>query len=229
MSRTSGDSRDELRTERTTVKRAPERGAYDFETVARILDEGLYCHVGFAVGSQPYVIPTGYGREGRSLYIHGSAASRMLRALSKGAPVCVTVTLLDGLVLGRSAFHHSMNYRSVMVLGVAREVVGDEKLRGLKVITEHVARGRWADVRPPSDQELKATAVLKLDIEEASAKVRQGPPLDAEQDYGLPCWAGEIPFSLAPQAPVPDGRLAPEVRLPAYLAGYGRPQGRPGD
>ena len=215
----------EFQTARTTLERKPERGSHDFETIARILDEALYCHIGFVVDSQPFVVPTGYGRDGRTLYIHGSSASRMLRTLSRGMPICVTVTLLDGLVLGRSARRHSINYRSVMVLGVAREVDGDDKLRGLEVITEHMASGRWADVRGPTAEELKATAVLKLEIEEASAKVRQGPPLDYEQDLTRPIWAGEIPFALVPQTPVPDAQLPPEVKLPVYLAGYRRPLG----
>jgi uncharacterized protein len=224
MSKTSDQNADGLRTARTTLKRKPERGSHDFETISQILDEALYCHVGFVVDSQPFVVPAGYGRDGRNLYLHGSAAGRRSRALSGGTPICLTVTLLDGLVLGRSASHHSTNYRSVMIFGVAREVAGDEKLRGLQVITEHVVRGRWADVRPPSPQELKATTVLRLGIEEASAKIRQGPPLDDEPDYALDCWAGEIPFALAPQEAVPDSRLPPGVKLPGYLAEYSRPQ-----
>ncbi len=222
MNTTADENNAELQTERTTLKRKPERGVHDFETVSLILDEAFYCHVGFVVDSQPFVVPTGYGRDGHTLYIHGSAASRMLAALSRAIPLCLTVTLLDGLVLARSAFRHSLNYRSVMILGVAHEVGADEKLRGLEVITEHTVRGRWADVRPPTAQELKATTILKLNIEEASAKIRQGPPLDDEQDWTLPCWAGEIPFALVPQAPVPDARLLPEVRLPTYLAEYRR-------
>ncbi|MDZ4277653.1 MAG: pyridoxamine 5'-phosphate oxidase family protein [Dehalococcoidia bacterium] len=214
-----------LRTERTTIRRKPERGTHDFETIAGILDEGIFCHIGFVVDGQPFVVPTGYGRDGRALYIHGSAASRMLRALSKGVPVCVTVTLLDGLVLGRSAFRHSMNYRSVMVLGVARQVRGEEKVHGLRSITEHMARGRWDDARPPTPEELKATTVLKLDIEEASAKIRAGPPLDDEEDLSLRVWAGVLPFALVPQPPVPDGRLEPGVEVPAYAKHYGRPLG----
>ncbi len=192
MNTATDENADELQTERTTLKRKPERGVHDFETMSRILDEALYCHVGFVVDSQPFVVPTGYGRDGRTLYVHGSAASRMLTALSRAIPLCLTVTLLDGLVLARSAFRHSLNYRSVMILGVAHKVDADEKLRGLEVITEHMVRGRWADVRPPTAQELKATTVLKLNIEEASAKIRQGPPLDYEQDRTVSCWAGEL-------------------------------------
>ena len=214
-----------LGTERTTLKRHPERGVHDFETIACILDEALYCHIGFVADSQPFVIPTAFGRSGRTLYIHGSAASRTLGALSGGLSMCLTATLIDGLVLARSAFRHSMNYRAVMILGVAHEVSGEEKLRGLETITEHTVPGRWADARPPSAKELKATTVLKLDIEEASAKIRQGPPIDDEADYALPIWAGEIPLAIAVQEPVPDAKLRPDVGLPAYLADYRRSDG----
>jgi nitroimidazol reductase NimA-like FMN-containing flavoprotein (pyridoxamine 5'-phosphate oxidase superfamily) len=224
----ANDNTGALKTPRTTVRRRPDRGAYDFETIASILDEGLVCHIGFVVDGQPYVVPTGYGRDGRTLYLHGSAASRMLRALAGGTPICVTVTLLDGLVLARSAFHHSINYRSVVALGVAQEVEGDEKLHGLRVITEHMARGRWADVRGPTEAELKATSVLKLELTEASAKVRRGPPLDDEEDFAVPAWAGQLPFALVPQPPVPDERLAAGTVLPDYVARYRRPGGRDG-
>jgi len=212
-----------LRTHRTTLTRKPERGAHDFETIARILDEGILCHIGFVAEAQPYVVPTAYGRDGRVLYVHGSAASRALRALSGGVPMCLTVTLLDGLVLARSVFHHSMNYRSVMVLGMAQEAHGDEKLRALQTITEHLAPGRWADARPPAAQELKATTVLRLPIDEASAKVRAGGPIDDEEDLSLPIWAGVLPLALVPRAPVPDARLDAGVALPAYVRGYRRP------
>ncbi|MBI4570976.1 MAG: pyridoxamine 5'-phosphate oxidase family protein [Chloroflexi bacterium] len=218
----------DLRTPRTALTRKPDRGAHDFETIAAILDEGLVCHVGFVADGQPYVVPTGYGREGGTLYFHGSAASRMLKRLSSGTPVCVTVTLLDGLVLARSAFRHSMNYRSVMILGVAHEAKRDDKLHGLRVITEHMARGRWADVRGPTEAELKATSVLKLELTEASAKVRRGPPLDDEEDLAVPAWAGQLPFALVPQPPVPDERLAAGTVLPDYVARYRRPGGRDG-
>lgn len=212
-----------LRTARTTHKRLPDRGSHDWDTIASILDEALYCHVGFVIDGQPYVVPTGHGRQAKTLFIHGSSASRALRTLSKGVPICVTVTLLDGLVLARSASKHSINYRSVMVLGVAHPLTGDEKLLGLEVITEHMARGRWREVRKPSAGELKATAVLKLDIEEASAKVRSGGPIDYDEDLGLPVWAGHIPFAIAPGVPVPDGLLPQGIDLPSYLAGYRRP------
>jgi nitroimidazol reductase NimA-like FMN-containing flavoprotein (pyridoxamine 5'-phosphate oxidase superfamily) len=214
-----------LRTKRTTLKRLPKRGVHDFDTIARILDEGLYCHVGFVADGQPFVVPTGYGRDGRALYIHGSAASRMLRALSEGVPVCVTVTLFDGLVLARSAFHNSINYRSVVVLGVARPVEGDEKLHGLRTITEHITPGRWADVRGPTAQELKATTVLRLGIDEASAKIRTGGPIDDEEDLALPVWAGVLPFALVPQPPVPEAVLPSAVAPPPYVSHYARPNG----
>lgn len=211
-------------TQRTTLQRRPTRGSYDRPTVEAILDEGLYCHVGFIVDTQPYVMPTIHARLADRLYIHGSSASRMLRSLKKGVPMCVTVTILDGLVLARSAFHHSMNYRSVVVLGTAQEVANlAEKNEALQAIVEHVTPQRWNDVRWPTDQELKATSVLRLPLEEVSAKIRSGPPIDDEEDYHLSCWAGEIPLSLAPQTPVPDPRLAPETPLPTNVWKYQRP------
>jgi nitroimidazol reductase NimA-like FMN-containing flavoprotein (pyridoxamine 5'-phosphate oxidase superfamily) len=208
-------------TKRTTVRRLPERARYDQASIESILDEALVCHVGFVVEGQPYVIPTTFGRVGESLYIHGSAASRMLRSLKKDIPVCVTVTLLDGLVLARSAFHHSMNYRSVVILGVAEEVVDpEEKDRALKAIVDHVVPGRWPEIRPPNEKELKGTLVHRLPIGEASAKVRTGPPLDDEEDYGLECWAGEIPLRLVPGDPVPDPRLREGIA--PRVSGYRR-------
>ena len=212
-----------LKTPRTTVRRLPKRGAHDFDTIASILDEAFVCHVGFAIDGQPYVVPTGYGRDGRTLYIHGSSASRMLRTLSQGVPVCVTVTLVDGLVLARSAFHHSINYRSVVVLGDAHLVQGDEKLQALRAISEHMTPGRWDDVRAPTAQELKATSVLKLDIAEASAKVRTGGPIDDEEDLALNVWAGVLPMSLVPKPPVPDEHTPPAIDAPAYVRKYRRP------
>jgi nitroimidazol reductase NimA-like FMN-containing flavoprotein (pyridoxamine 5'-phosphate oxidase superfamily) len=211
-------------TERTRVRRLPQRAVYDRAAIDAILDEGLVCHVGFAVDGQPYVLPTTYARVGDRLYVHGSAASRMLRALAGRAPVCVTVTLLDGLVLARSAFHHSMNYRCVVVLGTAVAVTDEsERLAALEAIVEHVVPGRWPEVRPPDARELRATGLLRLDLAEVSAKVRSGPPLDDEEDLGLPCWAGVIPLRLVPQAPVADRRLAEDVALPAHAAAYRRP------
>jgi uncharacterized protein len=208
-------------TERTKVKRLPARGAYDPETIYAILDEGLICHVGFVAEGQPYVIPTGYARVGDELFIHGSSASRMLRSLSEGIDICVTVTLLDGLVLARSAFHHSMNYRSVVVLGRA-ELVEDtaEKESALEAFTEHIIPGRWPEIRWPSELELKATSVLKLPIEEASAKIRTGDPKDDEEDYAMNVWAGVLPLSLIPGTPIPDSRLSKGIDIPAHVTGF---------
>jgi nitroimidazol reductase NimA-like FMN-containing flavoprotein (pyridoxamine 5'-phosphate oxidase superfamily) len=209
-----------LRTERTTLRRLPKRGDHERATVDAILDEALVCHVGFVVEGQPYVIPTIHGRAGDRLYVHGSAASRMLRTLSGGVPVCVTVTLVDGLVMARSAFHHSMNYRSVVVLGTATAVEDEgEKREALRTIVEHVAPGRWAQAREPNATELKATSVLRLPIEEASAKIRTGPPVDDEEDYALPVWAGVIPLRLVAQAPVADARLHAEAPAPPVYSG----------
>jgi len=210
-------------TSRTRVVREPERGVYDREAVYKILDEGFICHVGFSVDGQPFVIPTGYGRNGDSLYIHGSAASRMLRNLDQGVPVCITVTLLDGLVLARSIFNHSMNYRSVMVLGKAT-LVNDpaEKLEALRLLSEHILPGRWADSRQPNEKELKATSVLKLPIGEFSAKVRQGPPIDDEEDYAFPTWAGVVPLALVAGQPIDDARLLSGQTPPEYARKYRR-------
>lgn len=192
-------------TERTRVRRLPARATYDRAMVNAILDEALVCHVGFHVDGQPYVIPTTYARVDQQLYIHGSAASRMLRALTGGVPVCVTVTILDGLVLARSAFHHSMNYRSVVILGTAVEVTNpEERFAALQAIVEHIRPGRWREVRLPNERELRATSVLRLPLEEVSAKVRSGPPLDDAEDLDRPCWAGVIPLRLLEGVPVPD-------------------------
>ena len=210
-------------TKRTTLKRLPARGHYDRETINAILDEGFICHVGFVLDDQPYVIPTGYARVGEDLYIHGSAASRMMRNLSSGINVCVTVTLIDGLVLARSAFHHSINYRSVVVLGKAELVSDvDEKIKALEALTEHIVPGRWADVRWPTELELKATTVLKLAIDEASAKVRTGGPSDDEEDYAMDVWAGVLPLSLVTGEPVRDHRLDPSIGPPEHVTGYKR-------
>jgi len=206
------------------VRRRSNRAAYDRATIAAILDEALFCHVGFSVENQPYVIPTIHARDGDHLILHGAAASRMLRIGSEGVPLCVTVTLLDGLVLARSAFHHSMNYRSVVILGTAREIVEREaRIAAMRTLVEHVAPGRWAEVRPPSDEELVATRILTLPIAEASAKVRSGPPVDAEADYALGVWAGELPLRLEPARPIRDPRLDAAIQLPEYLANYRRP------
>ena len=210
-------------TERTQFKRRPTRGSYDAETIFRILDEAFVCHVGFAVDEQPYVIPTTYVRVGDAIYIHGSAASRMLRMLAEGVQVCVTVTLIDGLVFARSAFHNSANYRSVVILGRATLVESpEEKLRAMEALTEHIMPGRWKEVRPTSDQELKAASVLRLALQEVSAKVRTGPPIDEEEDYQLPIWAGVLPLALSAGAPQPDSHVPPGTAPPQYVQGYSR-------
>jgi nitroimidazol reductase NimA-like FMN-containing flavoprotein (pyridoxamine 5'-phosphate oxidase superfamily) len=184
-------------TKRSELRRIPVRGSHDWDTVGRILDVGFLAHAGFCVEGQPFVIPTLYGREGEKLYLHGSAASRMLGELEIGIPACITVTMVDGLVLSRSAFDHSMNYRSVVAFGMAKKIVDPvEKIMSLRVISEHLIPGRWAEVRGPSESELKATSVLEFSIDEASAKVRSGPPLDDEKDYGSPVWAGVLPPEL---------------------------------
>ncbi|HKM68263.1 MAG TPA: pyridoxamine 5'-phosphate oxidase family protein [Candidatus Acidoferrum sp.] len=210
-------------TERTQVKRLPKRGKYDRETVHAILDAGFVCHVGFSMDGQPYVIPTNYGRLGDIVYLHGSAASRMLRTLSEGVPVSVTVTHVDGLVLARSAFHHSVNYRSVVILGTARLVEDTaEKMEALRVFTEHVMKGRWDDVRQPTEQELKATTVLALPLEEVSAKIRTGGPVDDEADYTLPVWAGVLPLETVAKEPIPDPQRKGDRPLPGYLKNHSR-------
>src|SRR4029450_4579415 len=196
-------------TKRTELRRLPSRGSRDLDTINAILDAGFLAHVGFGLDGQRYFMPTLYGRAGEGLSLPGSPASRMLGRLETGIPGCVTVTVVDGLVLARSAFHHSMNYRSVVAFGTAHKI--DEpvqKTRALRVISEHLIAGRWNDVRTPSEKELQATAVLKFSIEEASAKIRTGPPLDDEEDYSLPVWAGILPLSLEAKTPVPDSRLA---------------------
>ena len=211
----------ELQTSRTTVRRLPKRGAYDAATVHAILDEAIICHVGFVVDGDPVVIPTIHTRVGDTLYFHGSAASRMLRTLRDGVTACVTATILDGLVLARSAFHHSMNYRSAVVFGLAREVTrDDEKRAALAALVEHVVRGRSGESRPPNEKEMRATLVLALPITEASAKIRTGGPVDDEEDYSLPVWAGVLPLTLTPGLPVPDTGVAAAV--PAYLRDYRR-------
>ena len=216
-------------TSRTRVHRLPERARYEREQVHAILDEGLVAHLGFVTADgDPVVIPTTYVRVDETVYIHGSPASRMLRVLGKGVPFCLTVTLLDGLVLARSAFHHSMNYRSVVVMGAAREVDDpDEKLRVFDALVEHIVPGRSADARAANDFELKFTHLLALPLGEASAKVRTGPPNDDEEDMALPTWAGVIPLTLQPGTPIPDSHTDAEAPAPAYASGYRRPGGRP--
>jgi nitroimidazol reductase NimA-like FMN-containing flavoprotein (pyridoxamine 5'-phosphate oxidase superfamily) len=214
---------DFLQTERNTLKRLPKRGVYDRELVYQILDEGFICHVSFSVDGQPFVIPTGYARIDDQLYIHGSQMSRMLRMLAQGVDVCVAVTLVDGLVLARSAFHHSVNYRSVVIFGRAAVIEDKEaKLAALFAFSEHVLPGRWNDVRKPTEQELKATTVLSLPLVEASAKVRTGPPIDDDEDYALNLWAGVLPFKLVAGEPISDPRLPESIEPPSYTLKYTR-------
>jgi uncharacterized protein len=211
--------------QRTTVKRIPKRANYESETIYQILDEGLVCHIGFVADGQPVVIPTAYGRIDDTLYIHGSPASRMLKTLQQDFDICVTVTLIDGLVLARSAFHHSMNYRSVVVFGKATLVEdAEQKLAALKAFTEHVILGRWEEVRSPNRQELAGTIVLSLPLTEASAKIRTGEPIDDEADYQIPVWAGQIPLKLTAATPINDSRLDSSIELPTYAKKYTRPQ-----
>lgn len=209
--------------ERSAVRRIPERGAYDDVSINRILDAGFLAHVGFNVGGQPFVIPTLYGRRDKHLFLHGSAASRMLRQLETGVPACVTVTLVDALVLARSAFNHSMNYRSVVLFGVAGKLQeNEEKTAALRVISEHLIPGRWNEVRRPSEKELKATTVLKFAIEEASAKVRNGPVSDDEEDYSFDVWAGLLPLHLIAGQPLADERLLPGLDIPEHISRFGK-------
>jgi len=208
-------------TPRTTVKRHPERGDYDRATIDAILDEALICHLGFVADGQPFVIPTIHARDGDTIYIHGSPGSRMLRTTKGGVDVCLTVTLLDALVLARSVYNHSMNYRSVIVLGRAREVTEHgEKLRAMERVVEHVVPGRWADARQPNEGEIKGTTILALPLDEASAKIRSGPPTDDDADLELPVWAGLIPLKLTPSEPIVAEDSHGE--LPAYAARYRR-------
>jgi nitroimidazol reductase NimA-like FMN-containing flavoprotein (pyridoxamine 5'-phosphate oxidase superfamily) len=216
-------SREITRTARTRVRRIPKRGAYDRETIYQILDEGFICHVGFTIDGKTFVIPTGYARDGDNLLIHGSAASRMMREMAGGIEVCVTVTLIDGLVLARSAFHHSMNYRSVVIFGTAEFVENEaEKYEALRAFTDHIVPERWDEVRPPTAKELKATTVLRLPLHEASAKVRTGNPVDDEEDYDLNVWAGMIPLKISAGQPENDSRLESEIPLPTYVSNYER-------
>jgi len=208
---------------RTRLVREADRAVYDRAAAYKILDEGFICHVGFVADGQPFVIPTGYGRVGDNFYFHGSAASRMLRRVDEGVPVCVTVTLLDGLVLARSIFNHSMNYRSVVILGTAHAVTDpQEKLEALRLLSEHIIPGRWAESRQPNEKELKATSILKLPIEEFSAKVRQGPVIDDEEDYAFETWAGVVPLNLVAGEPLDDARLMPGLKAPEYAKNYTR-------
>lgn len=206
-------------TDRTTLKRLPKRGDYKKDVVYKILDEGFVCHIGFIADGNPYVIPTGYARQGDRLIFHGSTASRMMRSLSEGIDVCVTVTLIDGIVLARSAFHHSFNYRSVVMFGCATLITDrEEKMSALEAFTEHIMPGRWSEARIPNEQELKATSVLALPLTEVSAKVRTGQPIDDEKDYNLPVWAGVLPLQLATKELIADERNIGDV--PDYLYKY---------
>jgi uncharacterized protein len=203
------------------VRRVPQRGTHDRGVVEAILDEAPVCHLGFVCDGQPFVIPTLHARVGGELLLHGSAASRMVRTLAAGAPACVTATLVDGLVLARSAFHHSVNYRSVVLLGTARAIEDPEaKTAALEAFTEKLVPGRWPDIRWPGRKELKGTAVLSMPIEEASAKVRTGGPVDDDEDYALPAWAGTVPLGLVAGAAVPDPLLRPEIPLPDHVRAY---------
>jgi len=205
-------------TDRTRVKRIPDRGHYDRETIHSILDAGFLCHVGFVHDGHPVVIPTAYGREADTLYIHGSAASRMQRELAQGIELCVTVTHLDGLVLARSAFHSSMNYRSVVIFGNARQITDDaRKVHALAIVSEQIFAERWAEVRPPSPQELKGTSVLELSISEASAKIRTGPPKDDDEDYAMDIWAGVVPVVHGWGAPITDALIKGDIPVPEYI------------
>lgn len=215
---------DSLKTPRVTVKRHAERGGYDRATIDAILAEGLVAHVGFAVGGQPFVIPTLYAVVGDRLYFHGAAANRMLDTMADGVPVCVTVTLIDGLVMARSHYSHSANYRSVVILGTATEVTDRaEKLASFEALVEHVARGRWTTARQPNEIEARTTRVLSVPITEASAKVRSGPPIDDAEDLRLPVWAGVIPLSTVAGPPIPAPNLAAGIEVPGYATSYRRP------
>jgi uncharacterized protein len=208
-------------TERTRVVREPHRGSFDRDSIYKILDEGFVCHVGFAVEGQPYVIPTMFARVGDAIYFHGSAASRLLRGVSGGLAVCVTVTLIDGLVLARSVFNHSMNYRSVVALGKATLVdAAEEKIAALRAFTEKILPGRWDDARQPNEKELKATSILRLPLSEVSAKMRTGDVQDDEEDYALPVWAGVLPIRLAASEPIRDARCDESLAVPAAVNNF---------
>jgi nitroimidazol reductase NimA-like FMN-containing flavoprotein (pyridoxamine 5'-phosphate oxidase superfamily) len=212
--------------ERSRIKRKPERGLYDREAIYAILDEALICHVGFVEDAEPYVIPINFARVGDSIVLHGAKASRLLKHVAAGHALCVEVTLVDGLVLARSVFDHSVNYRSVVLFGSGRLVEDEqEKLAALEAITEHLIPGRWRDARLPNAKELQATSVVSIQINQASAKVRSGPPVDEEADYMLPVWAGVLPLQEVALPAVPDERMAPGIALPAYITHYSRQRG----
>ena len=205
-------------TDRTRIRRKPERGFYDRETLYSILDAGIVCHLGFSVEDRPFVIPTTYARRGDSVLFHGAPAARLFRQMETGREICLSVTLIDGLVLARSVFHHSLNYRSVVLFGTASEISGlEEKREALRAITDHLAPTRWDEARKPTDGEVRATSVFSLPILEGSAKIREGPPVDLEEDMGYPVWAGCIPFRTVLGPPEPDQALTPGAVLPALL------------
>lgn len=210
------------RTEKTRLGRLPKRGSYDRETVYRIVDEALICHVGFTLGGEPYVLPTAIARIDDTVYLHGSRVSRMLQHLATGAPACIVVTLIDGLVLARSGFHHSMNYRSVVIYGRGRVLTGAAKRTVLDTFVERLIPGRVADIRPITRKELNATTAIEYELNEASAKIRTGPPVDDAEDYDLPIWAGVLPLSLKPGRPVVDPDLKVDVPVPGYIRKYRR-------
>ncbi len=212
-------------TEKTKIRRKPDRGSYDRELIYRILDEAFVCHVAFISDGLPFVVPTNYVRVGDKLYLHGSTASRLMKTLASGAPFCLSVTLLDGIVLSPTATGHSVNYRSVVVMGKAEPVEGEAaKLAAMRDFVEYVIRGRWATVRPPTEQELKGTMVLSVPLVEASAKVRTGFAVDDDEEYASPAWTGVLPMKWTAQAPVPDPRGNPEIPMPANILHYSRPQ-----
>lgn len=211
------------KTEKNRIKRLPKRGQYDRARIYRILDEALICHVGFVKNQQPYVIPINFARVDDTIVLHGAKASRLLKHIAAGHPVCVEATIVDGLVLARSVFHHSVNYRSVVLFGSGRVVEDEqEKLAALKAITDHLIPGRWQETRPPNRKEMNATSVVAIQIEEASAKIRVGPPIDDEEDYALPVWAGVLPLQETSLTPIRDERLSENLPLPEYVAGYFR-------
>jgi nitroimidazol reductase NimA-like FMN-containing flavoprotein (pyridoxamine 5'-phosphate oxidase superfamily) len=216
-------SKEIIPTKRTKLKRLPKRAAFERETIYKILDEAFVCHIGFIVDDQPFVIPTAYARVDDQLLIHGSSASRMMRAMAWEKDVCVTVTLVDGLVLARSAFHHSMNYRSVVIFGRAKLVSDEaEKLNALKAFTEHIVPNRWTEIRPPTANELKATTVLSLPLQEASAKIRTGNPVDDDEDYKMNVWAGVIPLEMSAGEPIADAKLNEGIPIPSCVTNYKR-------
>ena len=211
------------KTAKNRIKRYPQRGHYDHETIYRILDESLICHVGFVENGQPYVIPTNFARVEDHVVLHGAIASRLLKHVESGHPICVEVTIVDGLVLARSIFHHSVNYRSVVLFGKGHLIEEEqEKLTALQAIAEHLIPGRWQEARRPNRKELNATRVVSIKIDEASAKVRMGPPIDEQEDYALPVWAGVLPLQELPLSPIRDELQSQDVPLPEYIAGYSR-------